>query len=303
MYLIKVSNLTKAYGEFKAVDDVSFEVNEGEIFGIIGENGAGKTTTCECIEGIRVPTSGEITINGINPNIRENKAKISKLIGVQLQETRYPKRMKVKEVCDLFCSFYDDVINFDELLAEFNIYELRNQYIESLSGGQKQRLAIILALIHKPKVVFLDELTTGLDPRTRRNIWDAILKLKENGTTVVMTTHFMDEAEYLCDRVAVFKDGKIVALDTVHNLIDELPYKEKVSFFVKNNFNLRLLEGPLTSYVTKKGKEVTVYGDKGVSDTVRTIIDTSNCDYLRYRSSLPTLEDVFLEATEEGERI
>lgn len=295
--MIEVKNLKVVYGNKVAVNGISFNIEKGEIFGIIGENGAGKTTTIECIEGIRKPTEGFITISGLNPQKDNNK--VQSIIGVQLQETSYPKRMKVKEVCELFTALYKNTRDYNELLEEFGLLDHKKKYVENLSGGQKQRLSIILALIHNPKIVFLDELTTGLDPRSRRGMWDYIYQLKENGVTVVMTTHFMEEAEYLCDRVAIFNEGNIVALDTVPTLIKSLPYEEKASFIVKKGFNVDILNDELINEVIQRGKEVTAYGKHGVSKAVKDILDNSSYDYLRFRSSLPTLEDVFFINTED----
>lgn len=296
--MIEVKQLTVQYGNKIAVDDITFDVKENEIFGIIGENGAGKTTTTECIEGIRKFNKGSISIDGLD--VKAHLRDIQKIIGVQLQETNYPKRIKVKELCELFSSFYNHPLDYKDLLNQFNLEEFKDKYVETLSGGQKQRLTIILALLHQPKVIFLDELTTGLDPRSRRNMWDFILHLKENGATIVMTTHFMEEAEYLCDRVAVLNQGKIVALDTVPNLIKKLDYEEKVRFITKGSFDEAILDIKEATKVVRLGKEIVIYGEKGVSDLVRRQLDQHQVTYLHYRSSLPNLEDVFFEFTNEG---
>ena len=226
--IIEVKNLNVQYKDKKVVKNVSFSVNEGEVFGMIGANGAGKTTTIECIEGLRTKYDGEIRVLGLNPKV--DRKKLHKLIGVQLQETSYQDRLKVKEICKLFSSFYEDSEDIEELVKEFNLYDKLNSYVSKLSGGQRQKLSIILALISKPKIVFLDELTTGLDPKARKDMWEIVLKLKKRGITIYLTTHYMEEAEYLCDIVAIMKEGEIVALDTVENLKNSNGLTDKISF-------------------------------------------------------------------------
>ncbi|ERJ11950.1 ABC transporter ATP-binding protein [Haloplasma contractile] len=294
--MIEVKNLTVKYGDKMAVDDISFSVNKNEIFGIIGENGAGKTTITECIEGIRTFNKGTITIKGMDPV--KQKKEIQHIIGVQLQETTYPKRIKVKELCELFASFYVDTKDYKELIAEFKLNDQLNQYVEKLSGGQRQRLSIILALLHNPEVVFLDELTTGLDPRSRRDMWDYILHLKEKGVTVVMTTHFMDEAEYLCDRLAIFNKGRLVELDTVPNLIKKLDYKEKISFMVKGDFDESILNNVHVLKVRKRKVEYILYGTKGLSDFIKDVLDKNQTKYFNLKVTQPNIEDVFFEFTD-----
>lgn len=210
--LITVRHLTKRYGELIAVNDISFSVEEGEIFGIIGPNGAGKTTTVECISGLRVPDSGAITVNGLSP-FRDRK-KLNQIVGVQLQESSLPPRMKLGEAVHLFASFYPAPMDVDDLLELLGIEKFKNSIFKSLSGGQKQRLSIALALVGNPKIAILDELTAGLDPEARRETWNLIENIKKQGVTVILVTHFMDEAERLCDRLAMINHGKIIALDT-----------------------------------------------------------------------------------------
>lgn len=236
---ITVTNLDVKYKDIHAVKNVSFNVQEGEIFGMIGANGAGKTTIIECIEGLRNRYSGSIDVLGINP--KHNRTELYKKIGVQLQETTYQDRIKVSEIGKLFKSFYRTPANFDELLSEFGLTEKKNSYIGKLSGGQRQKLSIILALMANPKIVFLDEITTGLDPKSRRDIWEKIKKLRDNGITVYMTTHFMEEAEYLCDRIAIVRKGEIVALDTLQNLIKGANISDKITFECVSQLNTQII--------------------------------------------------------------
>src|SRR6202171_180467 len=215
--VIAVSNLGKRYGRTVAVDDVSLEVFEGEIFGLIGPNGAGKTTTMECVEGNRVPDRGTISVLGLDP--RHDANALRQRIGVQHQEAHLQKRIKVWEAVDLWRSLYTKVVDTDALLARLGLEAKRNAWFMTLSGGQKQRLFIALALIHEPEVVFLDELTTGLDPQARRAIWALVTGIRDRGTTVFLTTHLMEEAERLCDRVAIIEHGRIIELGTPVELV------------------------------------------------------------------------------------
>ena len=226
--VVEVRSLCKNYGSVRAVDGISFDVKDNEIFCMVGPNGAGKTTTIECIEGLRKPDSGEIRVLGLEP-YRE-KEKLYQLIGVQLQETSYQDSIKVWEICQLFSSFYKNPLSYEELLKKFELYEKKNSYVSKLSGGQRQKLSIILALIPNPEIVFLDELTTGLDPQARRSMWTFIKGLREEGRTIFLTTHYMEEAEYLSDRVAIMYHGHIVALDTPKNLIEKSEIEEKIIF-------------------------------------------------------------------------
>src|SRR3984893_5608083 len=216
--VIQVSGVRKTYGPTVAVDEVSFEVNDGEIFGLIGPNGAGKTTTMECIEGLRMPDRGSISVLGLNP-VRD-VYKLQERIGVQLQQAQLQKRIKVWEAVDLWASLYKKkAVDAERLLEQLGLVDKRNAWFMTLSGGQKQRLFIALALINNPEVVFLDELTTGLDPQARRAIWDLVRGIRERGKTVFLTTHLMEEAERLCDRVAIIEHGRIVDIDTPDGLV------------------------------------------------------------------------------------
>src|SRR5947207_6572799 len=217
--VIAVSNLGKRYGRTVAVDDVSLEVFEGEIFGLIGPNGAGKTTTMECIEGNRVPDKGTISVLGLDP--RRDANTLRQRIGVQHQEAHLQKRIKVWEAVDLWRSLYDRTTDADALITQLGLEAKRNAWFMTLSGGQKQRLFIALALIHEPELVFLDELTTGLDPQARRAIWTLVTSIRDRGTTVFLTTHLMEEAERLCDRVAIIEHGRIIELGTPAELVQK----------------------------------------------------------------------------------
>ncbi len=217
---ISVKNLVKNYGTFQAVKGISFEVYEGEIFGLLGPNGAGKSTTLEIIETLREKTSGEVIVNGID--LDKQPGSIKKIIGVQLQTSGYYPGLNLTELLNLFGGLYNQHVNPTELLEMVNLNEkARNKYKE-LSGGQKQRFSIATTLINQPKIIFLDEPTTGLDPQARRNLWELIKNIRDKGTTVIITTHYMDEAEQLCDRVAILDEGKIIALDSPDKLIDQL---------------------------------------------------------------------------------
>jgi len=218
--IIAVENLVKNYGNFEAVKGISFEVYENEIFGLLGPNGAGKSTTLEIIETLRPKTDGKIQVDGID--LDRNPQEIKKIIGVQLQTTGYYPNLTLVELISLFAGLYNRKVDAMELLDTVNLRDKAKSKVKELSGGQKQRFSIATTLINDPKIIFLDEPTTGLDPQARRNLWDLVRQIRSRGTTVIITTHYMDEAEYLCDRVAIVDSGKIVALNTPDKLIDEL---------------------------------------------------------------------------------
>lgn len=218
--IIEVKNLVKNYGNFQAVKGISFDVNEGEIFGLLGPNGAGKSTTLEIIETLREKTSGEVLVDGMNLDKDANE--IKKIIGVQLQSSGYYPGLNLTELITLFNGLYNRKEDPVELLRKVNLEEKAKAKYKELSGGQKQRFSVATTLINQPKIVFLDEPTTGLDPQARRNLWELIKQIQAAGATVIITTHYMDEAEYLCDRVAIIDSGEIVALDTPSKLIDSL---------------------------------------------------------------------------------
>jgi len=218
--ILKVKDLRKVYDGKPAVDDISFEVKKGEIFGILGPNGAGKTTTLEMIETMREIDGGTIIIDGIN--VAKNPDAVKRIIGVQPQTPAFQDKQKLTEIIELFSAAYGEKVNAKKFLDDVQLGDKANSYPEQLSGGQRQRLSIAAALVHSPKVFFLDEPTTGLDPQARRNLWDLIREVRDKGVTVIMTTHYLDEAELLCDRVAIMDTGKIIALDTPHNLVKQL---------------------------------------------------------------------------------
>ncbi|MEI6237043.1 MAG: ABC transporter ATP-binding protein [Candidatus Saccharibacteria bacterium] len=218
--IVEVKKLQKRYNGNRVVDDVSFSVQKGEIFGILGPNGAGKTTTLEMIEAIRPIDSGVAIVSGID--VAEHPQQVRYIIGVQPQSPAFQDKSKVKEILVLFAAAYGEKINPDELLADVGLSEKANSYVEQLSGGQLQRLSIAASLVHKPKVFFMDEPTTGLDPQARRNLWNLIRSIQQKGVTVILTTHYLEEAEMLCDRVAIMDNGKIIALDTPKTLIKQL---------------------------------------------------------------------------------
>jgi ABC-2 type transport system ATP-binding protein len=215
--VVRVSGIRKTYGATIAVDEVSFDVRQGEIFGLIGPNGAGKTTTMECVEGLRTPDRGSISVLSLDP-VKHARA-LQNRMGVQLQQAQLQKRMKVWEAVDLWASLYPRTVNGDALLERLGLADKRNAWFMTLSGGQKQRLFIALALIHDPEVVLLDELTTGLDPQARRTIWDMVRGIRERGKTVLLTTHLMEEAERLCDRVAIIERGRVIDVGTPDGLV------------------------------------------------------------------------------------
>lgn len=218
--IIQVKNLVKKYDDLEAVKGISFDVFEGEIFGLLGPNGAGKTTTLEIMETLREKTSGEVIID--NYSVDKDQNKIKKIIGVQLQAAGYYPNLHLNELIELFAGLYNVYANPDEMLQLVNLQDRKKSKFKELSGGQKQRFSICTTLINNPKIVFLDEPTTGLDPQARRNLWELIKSIKEKGTTIMLTTHYMDEAEILCDRVGIIDNGKIITIDTPDNLIDKL---------------------------------------------------------------------------------
>jgi len=218
--IIKVKELVKNYGNFQAVKGISFDVPEGEIFGLLGPNGAGKSTTLEIIETLREKTSGEVWVNGFN--LDKNPDEIKKIIGVQLQTSGYYPNLSLVELINLFNGLYNRNVDPMSLLEMVNLKDKAKAKVKELSGGQKQRFSVATTLINDPKIVFLDEPTTGLDPQARRNLWDLVRSIRDKGTTVIITTHYMDEAEVLCDRVAIIDAGRIIAMDSPDRLIDNL---------------------------------------------------------------------------------
>ncbi|WP_036225304.1 ABC transporter ATP-binding protein [Mesoaciditoga lauensis] len=296
--VIKVENLVKKYKDITAVNDVSFSVEEGEIFGIIGPNGAGKTTTIECIEGLRKPDSGSVEVLGLNP--LKDRKKLYNMIGVQLQETSYQDKIKVWEICQLFSTLYSKTLSYELLLKDFGLYEKKDSYISKLSGGQKQAVSIVLALIPDPKIVFLDEITTGLDPQARRNVWEMIKKLKKKGKTVFMTTHYMEEAENLCDRICFIKSGKVKALGTVNGLIKASNMQLKV-VFKANDLNVdELNKIENVESVKKDGERYIVYArNEEIVKDVMNYLTGKKIEFREFSIVKPNLEDVYLNIVKE----
>jgi len=294
--VIRVQNLSKRYGKVQAVDDVSFEVGANEILGIIGPNGAGKTTTVECVLGLRVPSAGTIRVLGLDPQAHARELRLR--IGMQLQQAALPEAIKVWEALDLFASFYPHALDAKALLEEWGLSEKRQASFASLSGGQKQRLFIALALVNDPEVVILDEITTGLDPQARRNTWEMIERMRERGKTVVLVTHYMDEAERLCDCVAVIDQGKLLALDTPRNLIQRMAAASRVRFHPPRGLDPTWLTGVAgVSRVAHELDEVVVYGSGTLLLNVAAALADRGVPSDDLRSQPPNLEDVFLALT------
>ncbi|MGB9775389.1 MAG: ABC transporter ATP-binding protein [Anaerolineae bacterium] len=294
---VEVNDLHKFYGPVRAVDGVSFTVEEGEIFGMVGPNGAGKTTTIECVEGLRRPDRGTIRVLGLDP--QRDGYELRRRIGVQLQEAALHPRLKVWEALDLFGSFYPRRVDGDALLEQLGLAEKRNAPFDQLSGGQKRRLFIALALVNDPELVFLDELTTGLDPQARRAMWDLVRGIRERGKTVFLTTHYMEEAERLCDRVAIIDHGKIVALDTPENLIRSLGAEQRVVFSAEGRWDdAPLRQAPGVTRVERVGERVVVYGKgEGLVSVVVGALERMGLRFHDLRTEQPSLEDVFLALT------
>jgi ABC-2 type transport system ATP-binding protein len=295
--VIDVSGLRKRYGTTVAVDSVSIEVHDGEIFGLIGPNGAGKTTTMECIEGVRSADAGRISVLGLDP-IRDAHA-LQQRVGVQLQAAQLQKRIKVREAVALWASLYQTRVDADRLLDQLGLTEKRNAWFMTLSGGQKQRLFIALALINDPEVVFLDELTTGLDPQARRAIWELVRSIRARGKTVFLTTHLMEEAERLCDRVAIIDHGRIVDIDSPAGLVRRhCPERTVILTSEDAHADARLRELP-DVLVTRDGEgALTIRGqaDDLMTDVIQCLAD-HRVRVTDFRTVMPTLEDVFLKLT------
>jgi len=293
--VISVSHLRKTYGKTVAVADISLDIEEGEIFGLLGPNGAGKTTTVECFQSLRRPDSGQINIAGLD-GIHNARA-VKQLIGSQLQESALPDRIKVWEALELFASVSANAADWRLLLDQWGLSEKRQANFSSLSGGQRQRLFIALALVNNPKVVFLDEMTTGLDPAARRVAWGLIKSVREKGTTVVLVTHFMDEAETLCDRVAVVNHGRIIASDTPRGLINQHAGEVRVTFTSDLTDMPWLKSVSGVTNVTVSGKQVVVEGSGAI--LARTAIELSKHGIIPadLRLQQSSLEEVFLKLT------
>jgi ABC-2 type transport system ATP-binding protein len=300
--VIEVDKLCKTYGDIKAVNNVSLTVVQGEIFGMLGPNGAGKTTTMEIVEGLRPADSGSVSVLGMD--IKQRSRRIKASIGVQLQTTSLYPRLKVYEVLDLFGSFFPKALPYDELIKLVDLEDSRNKLCINLSGGQQQRLSIALALVNDPQILFLDEPTSGLDPQARHNIWDVIKLQREKGKTIFLTTHYMEEAERLCERVAIIDHGEIIATDRPDRLVNQHFNEEAIEFQLDQppgDEVLRQLAGA-TNVVTENGK-VTVYSGS-VPATISALMEMAKQRDMKLTDLYvrrATLEDVFLKLT--GRRI
>ncbi len=294
-YVITVEHLSKSYGTTKAVEDVSFDVLNNEIFGIIGPNGAGKTTTVECLQGLRRADGGQISVLGLDPI--NDFQRLRPQIGSQLQATSLPDRIRVGEALDLFAAYAPRQVDWKPLIEEWGLSGLRDRAFGNLSGGQKQRLFLALAFVNDPRLVFLDELTQGLDPQARRLTWELIREIRQSGTTIVLVTHFMDEAEYLCDRVAIVDQGRIVALGTPQTIVDSLEVPLVVRFSTTNSDLSWLERIPVVQKVSRHSDQVEVEGSGAVLALVAAALVEHGIAPADLRIERPTLEDAFITIT------
>ncbi|GAB3893573.1 ABC transporter ATP-binding protein [Kibdelosporangium lantanae] len=294
--VIEVRNLHKRYGDNVAVDDVSLTVEEGEILGILGPNGAGKTTTVECVEGIRAPDRGEVRIGGFDP--LRDRAEVTRLLGVQLQDGQLQERLQVAEALDLYSTFYPSPADWRELMAGLGLADKARTRYGKLSGGQKQRLSIALALVGNPRVAILDELTTGLDPQARRDTWDLIEDVRSRGVTIVLVTHFMEEAERLCDRVALINAGRVVTVDTPAGLTEQARIEQRIQFRPSRPVADSLLTSlPDVSGVTRRGDLVVVTGNSNALNAVMAVLAHHQVVAEQLRVEQASLEDAFVRLT------
>ena len=296
MNVIEVSDLRKHYGSRQAVDGVSFAVEEGEIFGILGPNGAGKTTTVESIAGLRTPDSGTISVLGLDP--RRDRERLRTLVGVQLQESELPERITVREAVDLFASFYAEPSDPRELIGDLGLDDQRRTAYKNLSGGQKQRLSIALALVGRPKIAILDELSTGLDPQARRETWHLIESIRDRGVTILLVTHLMEEAERLADRVAVFGAGRVIALDTPAGIVSMVDPEQRLRFRPSVPIEDRLLTDlPEVKRLERSGPVVTVTGTGNLIGAVTSVLARQQIVANDLRVEQANLDDAFIALT------
>jgi ABC-2 type transport system ATP-binding protein len=294
--VIEVRNLHKRYGGKVAVEDVSLTVEEGEILGILGPNGAGKTTTVECVEGLRTPDRGEIKVLGLDP--RRDRTELTRRLGVQLQDGQIQERLHVDEALELYSSFYPEPADWRELMAGLGLADKAKTRYAKLSGGQKQRLSIALALVGSPRVAILDELTTGLDPQARRDTWALIEGVRSRGVTIVLVTHFMEEAERLCDRVALIDAGRVVMVDTPAGLTERALIEQRIQFRPSTPMDDELLTRlPDVSSVTRRGDLVIVNGNNNALNAVTAVLARNQIVAERLRVEQASLEDAFVELT------
>lgn len=296
MPALSISHLRKTYWPVVAVDDVSIEVEQGEIFGILGPNGAGKTTTVECAIGLRKPDSGTIRVMGLDP--QTDQEEIHEIVGVQLQTSALPAKLRVGEILDMYQSFYRDPADVEELIEMLGLGPKRHDYYRSLSGGQRQRLSIALALIGQPKIAVLDEMTTGLDPVARRDTWDLIDSVRDRGVTIVLVTHFMEEAQRLCDRLAVIDSGRVVALDTPSGLTATASGGKQVRFRPSASFNESLLTDlPEVADVERDGDWIVVTGKGELVNAVIITLHEAGVTAHDVQLDSSSLEDAFVKIT------
>ncbi|MCL8017793.1 ABC transporter ATP-binding protein [Streptomyces sp. AS02] len=298
MSVIEVTDLRKSYGGRTVVDDVSFTVDEGEVFGILGPNGAGKTTTVECVEGLRVPDAGRVRVTGLDPVA--DHARVARVLGAQLQESELQDKLTVREALELYAALYDKPADWRPLAERLGLTARLTTRFGKLSGGQKQRLFIALALIGNPRIVVLDELTTGLDPRARRDTWELVEDVRANGVTVLLVTHFMEEAQRLCDRIAVIDKGRVAALDTPAGLIRRSAGGTVISFTPSAPLDDRDLNAlPALASVAHKDGRITLSGTDETVNAVITLLARSHVTAHQLRVSDATLDDAFLDLTKE----
>jgi ABC-2 type transport system ATP-binding protein len=296
MPVIEVQQLHKRYRDHVAVHDVSFSVEEGEIFGILGPNGAGKTTTVECIEGLRSPDGGEISVLGLHP--QRDRAALRRTLGIQLQASELPEKLRVAEAVELFAAFYPAPADPGELIERWGLGAKRNTAFGDLSGGQRQRLSIVLALVGNPRIAILDELTTGLDPQARRDTWAAIEQIRDSGVTVVLVTHFMEEAERLCDRIAVIDAGRVVATGTPAGLVAGLSGGQRLRFRPSMPVDDALLTAlPEVDSVRRSGQQVEVIGSGDLLHAVTSVLARNQVVPADLRMEQATLDDAFVALT------
>jgi ABC-2 type transport system ATP-binding protein len=294
--VIEVRELHKRYGDTVAVDDVSFTVQEGEIFGILGPNGAGKTTTVECIEGLRAPDRGGISVLGLDP--RRDRAELTQRLGVQLQDGQLPERLRVAEALELYSSFYRAPADWRALMDVLGLADKAKTRFGKLSGGQQQRLSIALALVGSPRVAVLDELTTGLDPQARRDTWQLIEDVRARGVTIVLVTHFMEEAERLCDRVALIDAGRVVVVDTPAALTERAEVEQRIQFRPSVPLDDGLLTRlPDVTSVTRRGDVVVVTGNNNALNAVTSVLARNQIVAQQLRVEQASLEDAFVALT------
>jgi ABC-2 type transport system ATP-binding protein len=294
--VIEVRQLHKSYGDTVAVDDISFDVAQGEIFGILGPNGAGKTTTVECIEGLRSPDRGQVTVLGLDPG--RDRKDLTQRLGVQLQDSQLPDKLRVDEALDLYSSFYRNPADWRSLLEVLGIKDKAKTRFGKLSGGQKQRLSIALALVGSPRIAVLDELTTGLDPQARRDTWELIETIRDRGVTIVLVSHFMEEAERLCDRVALIDKGRVVVQDTPAGLAQRVEVAQRIQFRPSAPVSdIMLTSVPGVTDVIRRGDVVVVSGTGDAANGIISMLARNQIVAQQLRVDQANLEDAFLELT------